>query len=136
MNDATEENAHQAKLYASLTGPFSVALEWIRIRKRVRRQHRVKQRTLRFDVWQFRQLCVVLFLRRFLRVNEGTVSTETDIKLWWAGKPVVGVDGELEIHDFAFELDRLEGIRVHRGCGRKETSCGRFVDDFKRCRSH
>lgn len=71
--------------------------------------------TLRFEVWQLRQLWVVLFLLLFLfweSGRRGATANKSASKGKGAGAPVVGVEGEVEVHDLALELHSREGVHA------------------------
>lgn len=53
--------------------------------------------------------CAVFYTSREDDENYGETEEES--------RPVVRVYAKFEIHDFSFELQRLKGIRVHRGRG-------------------
>lgn len=67
--------------------------------------------TLRLEVWQFKQDWVVRFLRLRKRVSISHSEGETVEALPF---PVVDLHTDIEVHDFAFELERLD-VRVVAG---------------------
>lgn len=67
--------------------------------------------TLRLEVWQLRQDWVVRFLRLWKRVSISDFEGGTVEVLPF---PVVNLHTDIKVHDFAFELERLN-VRVVAG---------------------
>jgi len=79
-------------------------------------------------VWQFKQLCVVLFLRRFLPGSGKSAWVRVSVRGRW-NSPVVGINGELKVHDLTLELKGLVLVAVHDGEKRNRPEvicCGPF----------